>query len=331
MGEAQQASKFLESLKKNLSKIMVGKEQAVDMLLTALICGGHVLIEDLPGLGKTTLAAALAKSLTCSFKRIQFTPDVLPSDVTGFTTYNLATGEKEVRFGAVMAQMVLADEINRTSPKTQSSLLEVMQEHQVTIDGTTYRLPEPFMVLATQNPSELTGTYPLPEAQLDRFLLKISMGYPTREEEYSILSRHKQAAAGDGLTVKELEPVGTAEDVLTLRRVFQKMKCSDAVLNYIVQISQRSRNNEQIALGISPRGSIALMEASMAHALLKGRDYVIPDDVKDMAGPVLGHRVRLNLQASMKNRSAQEIMKEIVSSVTVPGVAGETGFLGGVR
>lgn len=331
MDEVQQASEFLHSLRGNLSKIMVGKEQAIEMLLTALICGGHVLIEDLPGLGKTTLAAALAKSLTCSFKRIQFTPDVLPSDVTGFTAYNLATGEKEVRFGAVMAQMVLADEINRTSPKTQSSLLEVMQEHQVTIDGTTYPLPEPFMVLATQNPSDLTGTYPLPEAQLDRFLLKISMGYPTREEEYSILSRHKQAASGEGITMKELEPVGTAEDVLALRQVFQKMKCSDAVLNYIVQISQKSRNNEQISLGISPRGSIALMEASMAHALLKGRDYVIPDDVKDMTGPVLGHRIRLNLQASMRNRSAQEIIKEIVASVAVPGVAGDTGFPGGVR
>lgn len=317
-----QALQFLKSLKTNLSKIMVGKDETIDMLLTALICGGHVLIEDLPGLGKTTLAAALAKSLSCTFKRIQFTPDVLPSDVTGFTTYNLSTGEKEVRFGAVMAQMVLADEINRTSPKTQSSLLEVMQEHQVTIDGTTYKLPEPFMVLATQNPSELTGTYPLPEAQLDRFLIKINMGYPTHEEEYTILSRHKQAAAGEGVSVKELEPVGTAEDVLSLRRAYQKVKCSEAVLNYIVQISQRSRENEQIALGVSPRGSIALMEASMARALLKGRSYVIPDDIKELAGPVLGHRVRLNLQASMKNHTAQEIMQEVVSSVAVPGVAG---------
>ena len=220
MENAQQAAQFLSSLKGNLSKVMVGKEQAVDMLLTALICGGHVLIEDLPGLGKTTLASALAKSLSCTFKRIQFTPDVLPSDITGFTAYNLSTGEKEVRYGAVMAQMVLADEINRTSPKTQSSLLEVMQERQVTIDGTTYPLPEPFMVLATQNPSELTGTYPLPEAQLDRVLLKISMGYPTREEEYSILSRHRQAAAGEGVTVRDLEPVGDAGDVLSLRQTF---------------------------------------------------------------------------------------------------------------
>jgi len=316
------AAQFLESLKGNLSKVIVGKGWAIDMLLTALICGGHVLIEDLPGLGKTTLAAALAQSLSCTFKRIQFTPDVLPSDVTGFTTYNLGTGEKEVRFGAVMAQMVLADEINRTSPKTQSSLLEVMQEHQVTIDGVTYKLPEPFMVLATQNPSELTGTYPLPEAQLDRFLIKVNMGYPTREEEYNILSRHKQAAAGEGVTVKELEPVGTAEDVLALRQAYQKVKCSEAIINYIVQISQRSRSNEQIALGVSPRGSIALMEASMARALLKGRSYVIPDDVKEMAGPVLGHRVRLNLQASMKNRTAQEMIQDVVSSVEVPGVSG---------
>lgn len=321
MDNAQQAAQFLKALKENLSRVMVGKAQAIDMLLTALICGGHVLIEDLPGLGKTTLASALAKSLSCTFKRIQFTPDVLPSDITGFTAYNLSTGEKEVRFGAVMAQMVLADEINRTSPKTQSSLLEVMQEHQVTIDGITYPLPEPFMVLATQNPSELTGTYPLPEAQLDRFLMKISMGSPTREEEYSILSRHKQAAAGEGVSVKDLKPVGTAEDVLALQKAFRRMKCSDGILNYIVQISQRSRDNGQISLGASPRGSIALMEASMAHALLLGREYVIPDDVKDMAGPVLSHRLRLNLQASMKNHTAWELIQEIVSSTPVPGVS----------
>lgn len=321
MENAQQAAQFLSSLKGNLSKVMVGKEQAVDMLLTALICGGHVLIEDLPGLGKTTLASALAKSLSCTFKRIQFTPDVLPSDITGFTAYNLSTGEKEVRYGAVMAQMVLADEINRTSPKTQSSLLEVMQERQVTIDGTTYPLPEPFMVLATQNPSELTGTYPLPEAQLDRFLLKISMGYPTREEEYSILSRRRQAAAGEGVTVRDLEPVGDAGDVLSLRQTFQQMKCSDAILNYIVQIAQRTRGHEQVSLGVSPRGSIALMEASTAYALLRGREYVIPDDIKAMAGPVLGHRIRLNLQASMKKRAAQELIEEITASVPVPGVS----------
>lgn len=321
MDEAQKATQFLDSLKTNLSQVMVGKEQAMDMLLTALIYGGHVLIEDMPGLGKTTLARALAKSLSCSFKRIQFTPDVLPSDVTGFTVYNLSTGEKEVRLGAVMAQMVLADEINRTSPKTQSSLLEVMQEHQVTVDGVTYPLPEPFMVLATQNPSELTGTYPLPEAQLDRFLLKISMGYPSREEEYAILFRHKQAAAGQGTRVEELSPVGTAEDVLSLRRFFRQMKCSDGILNYIVQIVQRSRSSEQIALGVSPRGSIALMEASMAHALLRGREYVIPDDVKAMSAPVLAHRLRLNFQASMNNRTAQEVVGEIVASVPVPGAS----------
>lgn len=321
MDEAQKATQFLDSLKTNLSQVMVGKEQAMDMLLTALICGGHVLIEDMPGLGKTTLARALAKSLSCSFKRIQFTPDVLPSDVTGFTVYNLSTGEKEIRLGAVMAQMVLADEINRTSPKTQSSLLEVMQEHQVTVDGVTYPLPEPFMVLATQNPSELTGTYPLPEAQLDRFLLKISMGYPSREEEYAILFRHKQAAVGQGTRVEELSPVGTAEDVLSLRRFFRQMKCSDGILNYIVQIVQRSRSSEQIALGVSPRGSIALMEASMAHALLRGREYVIPDDVKAMSAPVLAHRLRLNFQASMNNRTAQEVVGEIVASVPVPGAS----------
>lgn len=309
---------LLDALRSNIAKVMVGKEEAVEMLLAALICGGHVLIEDLPGLGKTTLAAALAKSLSCTFKRIQFTPDVLPSDVTGFTAYNLATGEKEVRFGAVMAQMVLADEINRTSPKTQSSLLEVMQERQVTIDGETYPLPEPFMVLATQNPSELTGTYPLPEAQLDRFLLKISMGYPSRDEEYEILSRRRE-----GNPIAMLKPVGSAEDVMELRRQFQKVKCASSVLNYIVQIAQVSRGSDQISLGVSPRGSIALMEASMARAMLKGRSYVIPDDVKAMAVPVLAHRIRLNLQASMKNRTAEQVVAEMVERIPVPGIGGE--------
>lgn len=309
---------LLDALRSNIAKVMVGKEEAVEMLMAALICGGHVLIEDLPGLGKTTLAAALAKSLSCTFKRIQFTPDVLPSDVTGFTAYNLATGEKEVRFGAVMAQMVLADEINRTSPKTQSSLLEVMQERQVTIDGETYPLPEPFMVLATQNPSELTGTYPLPEAQLDRFLLKISMGYPSRDEEYEILSRRRE-----GIPIAMLKPVGSAEDVMELRRQFQKVKCAPAVLNYIVQIAQVSRGSDQISLGVSPRGSIALMEASMARAMLKGRSYVIPDDVKAMAVPVLAHRIRLNLQASMKNRTAEQVVAEMVERIPVPGIGGE--------
>ena len=316
--QMQAASDFLDALRKNIAKVMVGKDTAVEMLLTALICGGHVLIEDLPGLGKTTLAAALARSLSCIFKRIQFTPDVLPSDVTGFTAYNLATGEKEVRFGAVMAQMVLADEINRTSPKTQSSLLEVMQERQVTIDGETYPLPEPFMVLATQNPSELTGTYPLPEAQLDRFLLKISMGYPSREEEYEILSRRRE-----GIPVSQLQPVGSAQDVMRLREQFSQIKCAPAILNYIVQIAQASRQSEDISLGVSPRGSIALMEASMARAMLQGRGYVLPEDVKAMAGPVLAHRIRLNLQASMKNYSAGQILQSVLSKVPVPGVGGE--------
>lgn len=309
---------FLQALRNNIARIMVGKDETVEMLLTALICGGHVLIEDLPGLGKTTLAAALAKSLSCSFKRIQFTPDVLPSDVTGFTTYNLATGEKEIRFGAVMAQLVLADEINRTSPKTQSSLLEVMQERQVTIDGETYPLPEPFMVLATQNPSELTGTYPLPEAQLDRFLLKISMGYPSRDEEYEILSRRR-----GGVSADQLEPVGGVEDVLALRQQFRSVKCSSAILNYIVQIAQASRESDLISLGVSPRGSIGLMEASAARAMLQGRSYVIPDDVKAMAVPVLAHRIRLNLQASMKNHTAGQVLRELMEKIPVPGIGGE--------
>jgi len=239
----QQPRNMIRALQDNIGRAIVGKEEAIEFALIALLCKGHVLIEDVPGVGKTTLASALAKSLDCSFRRIQFTPDLMPSDVTGFTLVNFKTGQMEYKEGSVMSQVVLADEINRTSPKTQSSLLEVMQEHQVTVDGVTYPLPEPFMVLATQNPSELTGTYPLPEAQLDRFLLKISMGYPSREEEYAILSRHKQTAAGQGTRVEELSPVGGgqqlrqgalrllqgAQQVLALDGLVEKAFCSDSL------------------------------------------------------------------------------------------------------
>jgi MoxR-like ATPases len=307
---------MLQRIKDNIGKVIVGKEKAVDMVLAAIVCGGHVLIEDVPGLGKTTLVSALARSLSLSFKRIQFTPDVLPSDVTGFTSINLKTGEREVSFGGVMAQIVLADEINRTSPKTQSSLLEVMQEGQVTIDGVSYPVPQPFIVLATQNPVEHVGTYPLPEAQLDRFLVKVSVGYPAKNEELDILMRNK----GE----KPLEKIGavaSAEDILCLRAHHAQMVCAEPVMSYIVSIAEATRSNGKISLGISPRGSLALMNASMAHAMLQGRSFALPDDVQAMAEPVLAHRLVLNLQAVQERETAEALIASILDSIKVPGVS----------
>ncbi|MEX1307761.1 MAG: MoxR family ATPase [Eubacteriales bacterium] len=306
----------LKRIRDNIGKVIVGKKQAIDIVLVAIICGGHVLIEDVPGLGKTTLVSALAKSLDLSFKRIQFTPDVLPSDVTGYTSINIKTGEREVCFGGIMAQVILADEINRTSPKTQSSLLEVMQEGQVTIDSISYSVPQPFIVLATQNPVEHAGTYPLPEAQLDRFLVKISLGYPTVGEEYDILARNKGKTP-----LENIGSVATAEDILDLRARHDAMVCAEPVLSYIVDIAKATRENDKIALGISPRGSLALMNAAMAHAMLDGRDYTLPDDVQTMAISVLAHRLMLNLHAIQENETAETVIKSILKSIKVPGVS----------
>ncbi|MFA5675052.1 MAG: MoxR family ATPase [Christensenellales bacterium] len=307
---------LLRKIKDNIDKVIIGKEHVEDMVLAALICGGHVLIEDVPGLGKTTFVSALARSLNLSFKRIQFTPDVLPTDVTGFTSFNLKTGEREVNFGGVMAQIVLADEINRTSPKTQSSLLEVMQEGQVTIDGVSYPVPLPFIVLATQNPVEHVGTYPLPEAQLDRFLMKISMGYPKMNEEIDILKRHKGVNLLDSLT-----PVATADDIMRLRSIHRKITCAQPIMEYIVAISKATRRHTKISLGISPRGSLALMNAAMANAMLCGRNYTIPDDVQAMAMPVLAHRLAISFQRSERTETPEAILDEILKSVQVPGVS----------
>lgn len=306
----------LETLRSNIRQVFVGKEEAIDLILTALICGGHVLIEDVPGLGKTTLVSSLARSLGCSFARIQFTPDVMPADVTGYTLFNMATGEKEVHMGSIMHQIVLADEINRTGPKTQSSLLEAMQEHQVTIDGVSYPLPEPFMVLATQNPVELTGTFPLPEAQLDRFLMRISLGYPSRSEEKEILSRNIQQIAPSSLPC-----VVAAEELLQIKEAFHQIRCAQPILDYIVSIAEASRSHEQIALGISPRGSLALMNASRAYALLQGRDFVQPDDVQKMAEPVLVHRIELKSQAAFKQQTPVLILRSILRELKVPAVS----------
>lgn len=313
MSEENQA--LLRRIRENVAAVIVGKDNVTDMILCALIAGGHVLIEDVPGLGKTTLVCSLARSLALSFSRIQFTPDVLPSDVTGFTSFNLKTGERQVNFGGVMAQIVLADEINRTSPKTQSSLLEAMQEGQVSIDGATYPLPQPFMVLATQNPVEHIGTYPLPEAQLDRFLLKLSVGYPAHGEELDILKRNKGAKP-----LEELRPVAQAEDILRLREQHRRITCAPPVMEYIVSIAEATRNNEKILLGVSPRGSLALMHAAMARAMLAGRDYTLPDDVQFMAEAVLSHRLALNTQ-NQKRESPEAVVRAILRAVRVPGVS----------
>ncbi len=309
------AQSIIQSVRENIERVLIGKREAVDLALMTLACGGHLLIEDAPGLGKTTLAWALARSVDCSFNRIQFTPDVLPSDVAGYTVLDIRSGEKQVRHGAIMSQMVLADEINRTSPKTQSSLLEAMQEGQVTIDGETYPLPSPFMVIATQNPVESTGTYPLPEAQLDRFFIRVSLGYPNRSDEIDILqSRVKSLKT-------EVAAVAGAEDVLFLQEQVKGITCSRPVMQYIVDIANATRKNDKLSLGASPRASLALMHAAMAHALFDGRDYVLPDDAKAMAIPVLAHRLVVQLSAGIHKNSAQQVLQEILRTTPVPVVS----------
>lgn len=305
---------LIDRIRQNVAKSFVGKKEAVDLVLTALICQGHVLIEDLPGLGKTTLASALAKSLGCSFARIQFTPDVTPADVTGYSLINLATGEREVHIGSVMHQIVLADEINRTGPKTQSSLLEAMQERQVTIDGETYPLPSPFLVLATQNPLGLAGTFPLPEAQLDRFLLRISLGYPDRDGEAEILQRGMKSAAAESLS-----PVVSKQELAQIHQEFRAVRCAQPVIDYIIDIAQATRRHEQIELGVSPRGSLALLDAARAYALLNGREYVQPDDVLRLAEPVLLHRIQLKSQALYKQQTPERVLNDVIHRLRVPG------------
>ena len=307
-----QSSELVERIRNNIRKVIIGKDNVIDLLLISLLCSGHVLIEDIPGMGKTTLVSAMAASLGCSFRRIQFTPDVLPSDITGFTMFNLKTGEQELHQGSIMHQIVLADEINRTSPKTQSALLEVMQENQVTIDGKTYAAPRPFMVLATQNPVEMAGTYPLPEAQLDRFLMCISIGYPSHDEEVQILTNHKTRHVSE-----RLSPVATAQDVLNMQQELESIGCSRAIMDYITAISEATRSMQGIRIGISPRGSIALMLASKGCAMLDGRRFVLPDDVQRMAYPVLCHRLIMRSKTGVQ-QAPQSVIAAILRSVSVP-------------
>lgn len=310
----QVTQRFAQLLKQNVGKVIVGKESAVELMMIAVLCRGHVLIEDVPGVGKTTLASALARSLDCSFKRIQFTPDITPSDITGYSIVNFKTGELEYRPGMIMSQIVLADEINRTSPKTQSSLLEVMEEGQVSVDGTTYAMPEPFIVLATQNPVDFVGTYPLPEAQLDRFFMRVSIGYPTAEEETDILERYSSGKK----PMEELRPICTSSDILRLQQEVEGVHASREVRAYISAIAASSRKSGALQLGVSTRAAISLLRASQARALLEGRDYVAPEDVQRMAEPVLAHRLVLSAEARMRNMTAERVLAGVMQGVQVP-------------
>lgn len=298
----------------NVEKVILGKKEAIELCLIALACDGHVLIEDVPGVGKTSLVSSVARSIDCSFKRIQFTPDILPSDITGFSIFNQKTGDFEFKSGAVMSNIILADEINRTSPKTQASLLEVMEEKQITVDGSTYPVPQPFMVLATQNPVEYLGTYPLPEAQLDRFALRISIGYPTPADENLILKRFKTENPLTGL-----KPVTDGSYIIKMQNEIRQIHVEDSLGGYIVDIMDKTRKHDDVILGASPRGSLDLYRASQAWAFYNERDYVIPDDVKKMAVPVLSHRIFLRQEAKLKKITPAQILQNIMFSVKVPG------------
>lgn len=309
--DIEKHSSILNSIVENIGTVIIGKKETVELVVLTMASGGHVLIEDIPGVGKTSLVSALARSVDCKFKRIQFTPDIVPSDITGFSIYNQKTGEFEFRPGAAMSNFVLADEINRASAKAQSSLLEVMEEKQVTVDLKTHRLEEPFMVLATQNPIENLGTYQLPEAQIDRFQVKVSLGYPGKEEEAHIISMKNEEK-------KELKPVADAGNIISIKRAVGNVFVSDAVKKYIVDIVYASRNHKDIFIGASPRGSIALYNMGQALALYKGREYVIPDDIKYLAPHVLPHRFILTHEAKINKKSRKAIMEEILREVEVP-------------
>jgi MoxR-like ATPase len=301
----------------NVARVIVGKESSLELLMVALLADGHVLIEDIPGLGKTLIAKSLAKSIGASFKRVQFTPDLLPADITGFNVYNQQLGHFTFQPGPVMTHVLLADEINRTIPRTQSSLLESMEERQVTVDGKTYNLPHPFFVMATQNPIELEGTFPLPEAQLDRFLLRIRLGYPDRREEIAILERFQEQ---DPLT--GLAPVATPGEIAGLQDARKRIHVSAPVREYITAIVGATRVNPALRLGASPRGSLSLMRAGQALAALHGRDYVLPDDVKSLAIPVLAHRLILRDEERLRGEVQDRMLDEIVRSTAVPAAAG---------
>ncbi|HKP51192.1 MAG TPA: MoxR family ATPase [Chloroflexia bacterium] len=311
--EVSRITRLAQSLNKNVSRVIVGKDDEIKLLLVAMLCEGHALLEDVPGIGKTTMAKALARSLGCTFHRIQFTPDLLPSDITGTSIYNQQTGQFETRRGPLFSQVVLADEINRAGPRTQSALLEAMEERQVTIDVDTMPLPRPFMVLATQNPIELEGTFPLPEAQLDRFIIKLSIGYPSEEDERAILRRFKEVSP-----LTDLQPVTSAEEVLQAQHAVRGVYVNPVVEAYMVSVVHATRRHEAIELGASPRATLALYRTSQALAATEGRGYVLPDDVKRMALPVLAHRIILSTRTRLRGRGNSALLQEVLDSVPVP-------------
>ena len=305
---------FAERVIENVERVIIGKHAEVELTLIALLCGGHVLVEDVPGVGKTSLAKAVARSIGCSFKRLQFTPDMLPSDITGVFIYNQKTNEFEFRPGPIMAQIVLADEINRATPKTQSALLEAMEERNVTVEGQTFPLPNPFLVLATQNPIEYEGTFPLPEAQLDRFLMRIELGYPRRADEMTVLENQQRAQPLD-----EISQVVEVGELVDMQQRTREVYVDRLVREYIVELVNATRQHPDVYLGASPRGSLALDHTAQARATLMGRDYATPDDIKYMAVPTLAHRLIVSPGAGVRNTSTNDVVLELLESVPVPG------------
>lgn len=314
--EMRKITSTAEQIRSNIQQVIVGKEDVIDLLLVSLIASGHVLLEDVPGTGKTLLAKSLAKSLNCQFRRIQFTPDLLPSDLSGINFYNQKTSEFQFRPGPIFTHILLADEINRATPRTQSSLLECMEERQVTIDGETRTLEQPFMVIATQNPIENQGTFPLPEAQLDRFLLKVTMGYPSTEEGLQILQRFRERQP-----LNDISAVVSAEDIVAAQQNYTQVHVSVDLITYMLGIVEATRKHPDIALGVSPRGSQALLRAVQAYAIVRGRDFVTPDDIKAMAKPVLAHRIVFRQALRMREQEADAILSRIVDSIPVPAEA----------
>jgi MoxR-like ATPase len=309
----QRVSEVAGEIRRNIQAVIVGKDTVINRALAAVLCEGHILLEDVPGIGKTTLARALAASLGCTFQRIQFTPDLLPSDVTGINWFNQKNQAFEYRPGPVMSQIVLADEINRATPRTQSALLEAMQERQVTVDGVSRAVPRPFLVLATQNPVELEGTFPLPEAQLDRFLMRLVIGYPSEPEENDILVRFRQQDP-----LETLGAVTTPEEIIELQNLRREVRVEDSVRRYAVAVARETRRNPEVDLGASPRATLGLFMMSQAWAALHGREYVIPDDVKGMAPHVLTHRLMISPQAQLRGREVADLVEDIVAAVPVP-------------
>ena len=303
-----------DHLIENIEKVIVGKRETVELAVISLLCQGHLLIEDVPGVGKTMLARSLARSLGCSFSRIQFTPDMLPSDVTGVSIFNQISHEFEFRQGPIMAQVVLTDEINRATPKTQAALLEAMEERQVTVDGLTHKLPRPFIVMATQNPIEYEGTFPLPEAQLDRFFLRVRLGYPEPDEEIEVLDRQQFRHPIDAI-----DPVTSADQISDAQEEVKKIYVAPGVKRYIVELTRRTRDYPEVYLGASPRGSLTLYRAGQARAAMHGREFVLPDDIKSLAEAALGHRVILGPAARLRDLTTAEVVTEILDSVAVPG------------